>query len=101
MERPKRDLASQKLKFQEVRFATKRPEVAPVAATSPKAETGRPAGTPASHPYWEFSWQITSDTGLKLTNLVGRDALIAGSAQTVAELVDFTDLKVLFNDSPG
>ncbi len=97
----KRDLASQTLKFQDVSFATSRPVVAPVAATSARAETGRPAGTPATHPFWEFSWQITSDTGLKLTNLVGRDALIAGSAQTVAELVDFTDLKVLFSDSPG
>lgn len=97
----KRDLASQTLKFQDVTFATYRPVVKPVAATSLQAETGRPAGAGASDPYWEFSWQITPDSGLKLTNLVGRDALSAGSTQTVAELVDFTDLKVLFNDSPG
>lgn len=95
----RRDLASQTLKFEDVTFATYRPVVKPVAATSPKAESGRPAGTGASDPYWEFSWQVTSDTGLKLTNLVARDALTPGSTQTVAELVDFTDLKVLFSDS--
>ena len=105
----KRDLASQTLKFQpekstkaigDVTFKTYRPAVSPVAVTQPKPET-KPAGTPASHPYWTFSWQITSDTGLKLTDLVAVDALRPGSTQTVAELVDFTDLKVLFNDSPG
>src|SRR5689334_13484451 len=97
----KRDLATQTLKFQDVTFSTKRPVVTPVAATTPKAETGRPAGTPAAHPYWEFSWQITANGGLRLTDLVAQDALIAGKSQTVAEFVEFTDLKVLFNDSPG
>lgn len=99
MERAVRDLKSQKTKWQEVIFATLRPVVSPVAATTPKSETGRPPGTPVGAPYWEFSWQITPDTGLKLTNLVVRDTMEAGSSETVADTVDFTDFAVVFNDT--
>jgi hypothetical protein len=100
MPRTRRFLDSQTLKWEEVfKWDTCRP--APAAVTAPKAETGRPAGTAAPDPYWEFSWQITADSGLKLTDLVARDTLGPGSMEPVAESVDFTDLKIVFSDTPA
>jgi len=69
--------------------------------SSATKQSGRPAGAIAPAPYWEFDWQLIADGGLKLANLVavGTDPAAPTASVPVAELVDFTDLKIAFNDT--
>src|SRR5881409_1831216 len=102
MPRKRRLLSTQTLKYQDIRFnGGSTTPAAPMA--SPTSQTGRPAGTAAPKPYWEFEWQLVADGGLKIINLVavGTDPAAPLGSVPVAELIDFTDLKVAFSDAPN
>lgn len=66
-------------------------------------QTGRPTSAVAGAPHWEFEWQLVANGGLKLANLVavGSEPAAPTASVPVAELVDFTDLKIAFSDTPA
>lgn len=67
--------------------------------TSPPSglETGMPADI-ARPPYWIFSYEINAQKGLIISNLNAKDTQASGSTEEVFEKIEFSDLKIFFND---
>lgn len=99
-------LATQTTKFDDVIWATP-PEVVPLSATSspPVNVQGPPAGLRSGMaadaslpPYWEFTYQINTSSGISFTNVVVRNSQASGSREEVFENIDFADFAVGFTD---
>src|SRR5438034_8515848 len=98
-------LKTQTLKYDDVVFeATSLPSPSPlVPMPTALKQSGRPTRAAAGTPQWQFEWQTVADGGLRLTNLavLGSDPDAPTASVPVAELVDSTDLKIAFSDTPN
>jgi hypothetical protein len=119
MSRPGTTLATQKLEYDEINWSsvTRYGNAFAVSAAAPGFLQPLPAlGTVTSvtnppmnlstgmdadrslPPYWVFSYKIDAQKGLMISGLNAKDTQSAGSIEEVFEKIEFSDLKIFFND---
>lgn len=119
MSRPGTTLSTQKLEYDEVIWASETKygnqfavktlseeiKLLPALGTVTNVTTwpvGVDTGMDADKnrpPYWVFSHQIDPVKGLVITNINVRDTVTSGSVEEVFEKIEFSDLKIFFEDN--
>jgi hypothetical protein len=105
MAHPGTTLSNQQTMFDEVVWEVDHSPAGAPAPAAAHAVSGAPAGARPTlpgddgrSPYWEFSYELNTTSGLRLTDVTVVDSQSAGSRENVFELVEFTDLAVGFTD---
>ena len=97
---PRRTMNQQTLQFQAITWQEDVvPLTEPTTLSGIQEVRGRPHWVAPEQPYWEFDWQLTPESGLRLTHGIVRNTQtgLPISTESVFEEINFTDLQIAFD----